>query len=990
MAESHLETDHHGWVGEAQLRWFAKQLGRFEEQGWLRLGVVHHNLIRKAMADDENLRDADDLEAILAPHLNLILHGHTHDAKLHRLGRGMPVLSTGSAAVTKEARPAEVPNQYQFVRIHSDRIERWARCYQPDQKRWVGDNRISADGSSWHDVVSERFERLYGTFPQAGAREVKLDTAIIERDQRGELRSEPDDFAARVAEVCALRNPLATVTRRVTATDPPLPYLRVVAREDGVVRQYPVGVCEHGVTSKDLELFVNHVHSVFRTADPMVVSELVYGGDPADQQLAQHAWHRGVHLVSFIEHQGVLDLRGYVDKQTGRLQGDRVYPPELYIPQRFRLLDTDNEPQEDLLTQAMGWVDSPQGRFVLVLGDFGRGKTFLLHELARRIPEQLPHLVPLLIQLRALEKARGLDELIAQHLVAAGEDRFERQAFRYMLREGRVVLLFDGFDELALRVTYDRAADHLTTLVQAAEGRAKVVVSSRTQHFRSEQQMTTALGSRVELLPGRRLVAIEDFDDDQILAFLGKLYGGDEKQARARFELLRDVRDLLGLSRNPRMLSFIADLPDGQLRQARDRHGEITAADLYRLILDRWLAFEGRRVEPRGAAPGLSVQDRYKAMTHLALRLWQTTERSIDLAELTSTVSEVLGDLAERRLEVGQAAHAVGSGTLLVRSEEDQFAFVHQSVMEWLVANYAADAIASGDHSPEILGARKMSPLMAEFFIGLVNRDRAREWANSVRTAPSTLDVAKANALLVLDRLGEEPLADSQLVGQELSGASLSGRDLHGADLHGADLTEARLVGTNLAGANLSGAQLRGANLNEAILTGADLTGADLTGARLLGAVLRDIRLSGSRWRRAALIGARLKDGALDGADTYGAAIGAMDVEPQFSPAVGFSLDLASSPDGELLAVGGNGGTVWILDWNTRRFLLALQGHQGTVHGVAFSPDGQQLATAGIDGTVRLWDLASGQERHTLQGHQGAVYGVAFSPDGQQLVARQS
>ena len=56
-----------------------------------------------------------------------------------------------------------------------------------------------------------------------------------------------------------------------------------------------------------------------------------------------------------------------------------------------------------------------------------------------------------------------------------------------MLRQGRIVLLFDGFDELVTRLTYDRAADHLEHAAQAAEGKAKIVVASRTQHFRTRR-----------------------------------------------------------------------------------------------------------------------------------------------------------------------------------------------------------------------------------------------------------------------------------------------------------------------------------------------------------------------------------------------------------------------------------------------------------------------------------------------------------------------
>src|SRR5262249_47750876 len=133
MAESHRDADHYGWVGEHQLRWFADRLAGYRDRGWLRLAAVHHNVVRGAepdaslagvakFLDDETLRDADDLDRILGqPRLvNLLLHGHTHDGRLHRLSSGLVALSTGSAAVTAQARPAEIPNQYQMVTIDRD------------------------------------------------------------------------------------------------------------------------------------------------------------------------------------------------------------------------------------------------------------------------------------------------------------------------------------------------------------------------------------------------------------------------------------------------------------------------------------------------------------------------------------------------------------------------------------------------------------------------------------------------------------------------------------------------------------------------------------------------------------------------------------------------------------------------------------------------------------------------------------------------------
>ena len=148
MAESHLEGSHYGHVGEAQLRWFKNELERYVRQEWAVLGLVHHNVVRGAAADDENLRDVDDLKLILGDSLDLLLHGHTHNGRLERLGR-LPVLSTGSAALKAEQRPLEVPNQYQCLRLSAAGIDRWTRRYDPGDKRWIGDTRCSPNGDKW-------------------------------------------------------------------------------------------------------------------------------------------------------------------------------------------------------------------------------------------------------------------------------------------------------------------------------------------------------------------------------------------------------------------------------------------------------------------------------------------------------------------------------------------------------------------------------------------------------------------------------------------------------------------------------------------------------------------------------------------------------------------------------------------------------------------------------------------------------------------------
>lgn len=167
MRESHRQEDHYGYLGEAQLRWFADNLAPYRQQGWLRLAALHHNIRRGPVADDENLHDVGDLQRLLGPEINLILHGHTHDGKFDWLTPAIPILSAGSAAVQQAQRPEEIPNQYQIVQIWRDRVKRWTRAFDPRSKRWIGDTRASAAGSDWWDEQPVTFAAVQGTFPDA-------------------------------------------------------------------------------------------------------------------------------------------------------------------------------------------------------------------------------------------------------------------------------------------------------------------------------------------------------------------------------------------------------------------------------------------------------------------------------------------------------------------------------------------------------------------------------------------------------------------------------------------------------------------------------------------------------------------------------------------------------------------------------------------------------------------------------------------------------
>jgi WD40 repeat protein len=96
---------------------------------------------------------------------------------------------------------------------------------------------------------------------------------------------------------------------------------------------------------------------------------------------------------------------------------------------------------------------------------------------------------------------------------------------------------------------------------------------------------------------------------------------------------------------------------------------------------------------------------------------------------------------------------------------------------------------------------------------------------------------------------------------------------------------------------------------------------------------------------------------------------------------------LVFSPDGRVLAVGGSGRTVRLVDTSTASDLGDLQpdGEDNASH-VAISADGRYLAAGGSCGTVTIWDRRD-QRRLGAMAGQAPITALGFAPDGSALAA---
>jgi WD40 repeat protein/transcriptional regulator with XRE-family HTH domain len=101
-------------------------------------------------------------------------------------------------------------------------------------------------------------------------------------------------------------------------------------------------------------------------------------------------------------------------------------------------------------------------------------------------------------------------------------------------------------------------------------------------------------------------------------------------------------------------------------------------------------------------------------------------------------------------------------------------------------------------------------------------------------------------------------------------------------------------------------------------------------------------------------------------------------------------LDIAFSPDGTLVATGGEDQKAKVWDPITGQVFYTLSGHIIDLNSVAFSPDGTHLATAGYDYTARVWDITPAKEALFVPFANPVTSGwsmwLSYSPDGTRIL----
>jgi len=335
---------------------------------------------------------------------------------------------------------------------------------------------------------------------------------------------------------------------------------------------------------------------------------------------------------------------------------------------------------------------------ISILGDYGTGKTSFCRQYAakqgrRWLADPDRERVPILINLREYTKTLEIGNLITGALVNEyGIQGATFEAFMRYNADGRLLVFFDGFDEMAQRTGLRTAVDNFWELARVVVPGSKVVLTCRTPYFRTHHEAEALLrGHMREDLPesselsGRwdtdyidlrdrpnfEIVHLELFTDDDIQAVLQKRF---PERWEEHWGQIQRIYNLPDLARRPVLLDMIArTLPDLKEGEA------INAARLYQVYTDLWLEREiakGRTL--------ITSDHRRLFAEELAMEMLRTGELAVHYGRIPGRVKTHFG--LEKAEEIDYFEADVRTCNFLGRDAAGNYAFAHKSFMEFFCA----------------------------------------------------------------------------------------------------------------------------------------------------------------------------------------------------------------------------------------------------------------------------------------------------------------
>jgi hypothetical protein len=473
-----------------------------------------------------------------------------------------------------------------------------------------------------------------------------------------------------------------------------------------------------------------------------------------------------------------------------------------------------------LLDRVMDWLASDQST-LLVLGEFGDGKSFFTYLLARtltlRWPEdQVANWLPLRLALRRYPgNAR---EFLRQRLEEFGADV---AGWTVLGKTSRRLVILDGFDEMSIELDLQSILRNIKALlecVQEFKG-CKLLITSRTHFFERRSDAQRLL----ERLGNAPIVRIAPLDRKDVLKYLAEACTGSMRDTVAR---LNSMNDPIGLASKPLFLDMLQDVLNDP-----NSIRELDLVALYENHIGRSLRRKMELLDDPalGTSPESVVSNLRRILGDAAVLMQRGGRQFVFLTEIaTGSFAQLLWDLSATDTLEDDARGRVSTRSLLVRVAgvvgEWPVDFFHRSIREYFVSLRFVEAVENG--AADAAAFIRETPLNHEIIQFVIAQWLRAHDADRLRRVKEVLGSLVAESTLGSELRGVGGVALTVLY--RLDPRCCDEIDCKNKNFDAADLEDA-----DLSGKDFTGSSLRAANLTNVVFENANFECTNLTGARI-------------------------------------------------------------------------------------------------------------------------------------------------------------
>lgn len=409
---------------------------------------------------------------------------------------------------------------------------------------------------------------------------------------------------------------------------------------------------------------------------------------------------------------------------------------------------------DDLDGYLLKWVNEHSRKQLAILGEYGQGKSVLCLKIALEIFQKRNELVrtPIVIELRGKSpRTLSMYELLA---VWSVNYHCDPTVVRLLFETGRLVLIFDAFDEMDLIGDPEVRMQHFRSLWQfASHPKSKIIITGRPNLFLDEVSLKRALGIQEPslTLPYCEAIQLNKFSLEQIKHALRDFDSSVRNEIIALCENIDSDNTFLDLISRPSTLTLVASI----WPQVKDfvKSGGATSASIIKEFINHTYSRQHEKLrENVEARPIMSVPEREYFMSGIALSMLVHSglQNQIDNKKLQYTIMHLLdkipaalskipsvldckGEPLKKRVEsIPHGKESVISDVcasgILVRdpSSADAFRFAHKSFLEFLVANSICNFyVTTKDEKEKIISMAMSNTYSGMLFERMISREIA-------------------------------------------------------------------------------------------------------------------------------------------------------------------------------------------------------------------------------------------------------------------------